>query len=107
MGILLDECVPRKFSALLIGHDCQTAISAGFAGNKNGALLQLAEKAGFDVLLTLDRGIACQQNLAGRRISVVALGTKSSRLRDISPLAQACLKLLAGINEGGFYLIDR
>ena len=33
-----------------------------------------AETAGFDVILTTDRNLRYQQNLAGRKIAVVTLG---------------------------------
>ena len=47
----------------------------GWPGLKNGALLEAAEGAGFEVFLTADQELAYQQNLAGRRIAVVVLGT--------------------------------
>jgi hypothetical protein len=34
-------------------------------------LLTVAEKAGFDILLTTDKNIRFQQNLAGRKIAVM------------------------------------
>ena len=71
MKVLLDECVPRKFKDSLSGHDCSTVPEEGFAGKKNGELLTLAESAGFQVFLTLDRGIEYQQNLHPRTIAVV------------------------------------
>jgi hypothetical protein len=37
-------------------------------------LLNAAEAAGFDVLLTTDKNILYQQNLTGRKISIVVLG---------------------------------
>jgi hypothetical protein len=37
----------------------------------NGALLNAAEDAGFELLLTTDRRIRDQQNLAARRIALV------------------------------------
>jgi hypothetical protein len=39
------------------------------AGLKNGRLLDAAEAAGFNVLLTVDQNIPDQQNFVGRRIS--------------------------------------
>jgi hypothetical protein len=39
------------------------------AGLKNGRLLDAAEAAGFDVLITVDQNIPDQQNLTGRRIA--------------------------------------
>ncbi len=40
----------------------------------NGELLKLAEGADFDLLLTTDKNVRYQQNLAGRTISIVVLG---------------------------------
>ena len=34
----------------------------------------MAEGAGFDLLLTTDKNVRFQQNLAGRKISIVVLG---------------------------------
>jgi hypothetical protein len=67
--VLLDECLPRKLKAGFTGHDCKTVPEAGLAGKKNGVLLSLAEDAGFDVFLTMDKGLQYQQNLAGRSIA--------------------------------------
>lgn len=39
----------------------------------NGELLDRAEAAGFEVLLTTDQSIKYQQNMAGRQITVVVL----------------------------------
>ena len=57
MKLLLDECVPRRLKNNLPGHECKTVPEAGFAGKKNSLLLSLAEQAGFEVFLTIDRGI--------------------------------------------------
>ena len=48
MCVLLDE--------YLTGHDIKTVGELGWAGVKNGALLQLAAKE-FEVLLTVDRNL--------------------------------------------------
>jgi hypothetical protein len=40
---------------------------------KNGELIMIAEKAGFDVLLTADKNIRYQQNLGSRKIAIVVL----------------------------------
>jgi hypothetical protein len=41
---------------------------------RNGELLLAAEAAGFDVLLTTDKNMRYQQNLASRKIAIVVLG---------------------------------
>lgn len=40
----------------------------------NGDPLKLAEGAGFDLIVTTDKNVRYQQNLAGRKISTVVLG---------------------------------
>jgi hypothetical protein len=44
------------------------------------ALLELAEAAEFDILLTTDKGIRYQQNLQGRKIAIVVLGNSTWRV---------------------------
>jgi hypothetical protein len=41
---------------------------------ENGELLTKAEAAGFEVLVTTDKNLSFQQNLAGRKIAIVVLG---------------------------------
>ena len=40
----------------------------------NGELLNVAEAAGFEVLVTTDKNLSYQQNLAAHKIAVVVLG---------------------------------
>jgi hypothetical protein len=85
MKVLLDECLPRKLKNHLAGHECRTVPEAGWAGKKNGELLLLAEKSGFEIFLTLDRGIEYQQNPKQRKIIIVLVAAKSSQLVDLLP----------------------
>jgi len=57
----------------------------GGAGKKNGELLALAEKSGFEIFLTLDRGMEYEQSLKGREITIVLVAAKSNRLADLLP----------------------
>ena len=100
MKILLDECIPRKFKNNLPGHECQTVPEAGFAGKKNGELLRLAEARGFEVFITVDRGIQYEQNLTGRHIAILVLRAKSNRLLDLLPCAEDCLSKIRSIQPG-------
>lgn len=59
---------------------CYGTIERGWHTVSNGELLQLAEAAGFDLLLTTDKGIRYQQNLSGRKIAIVVLGNSTWRL---------------------------
>ena len=100
MKVLLDECVPRQLKNHLPGHQCVTVPDAGWAGKKNGELLSLAEQAGFAVFPSLDRGVEYEQNLAGRRIRIILVRTKSSRLADLIPHAARILALVESIESG-------
>ncbi len=102
MKLLLDECVPRKLKNHLPGMKSKTVPEAGFAGKKNGELLSLAERAGFQVFLTVDRGIEYEQNLRHRTIGVVVIHAKSSRLDDLLPHSAEVLKVLGSIRSGQF-----
>ena len=74
MRILLDACVPRPLRKLLPEHTIQTAQEMGWGQLKNGALLQVAE-AQFDAFLTSDQSLKYQQNVAGRKLSILVLPT--------------------------------
>jgi hypothetical protein len=74
MRILFDQGVPRGLAASLGGHDVTEARKLKWERISNGVLLKLAEEAGFNLLLTTDKNVRYQQNLADRKISIVVLG---------------------------------
>ena len=100
MRLLLDECVDERLRLLFPGHDCQTARFANLAGLKNGRLLEAAEATGFDILITVDQNIPDQQNLAGRRLSLIILCGPTNRLRDLELLVPAALSAIRSIGRG-------
>jgi hypothetical protein len=73
---------------------------AGWAGKKNGALLSLAEGAGFAIFLTMDKGLQYEQNLTGRNIGILTIRAKSNRLADLLPHLTACLSIISSIKAG-------
>jgi hypothetical protein len=77
MLILFDHGTPRSIARWLHGHTVVEAIARGWDKLSSGALLKAAEEAGFDLLLSTDKSIRYQQNLAGRRIAVVILGNST------------------------------
>jgi Domain of unknown function (DUF5615) len=105
MRVLLDECIPKKFKNSLIGHDCSTVPEVGLAGKKNGELLSLAEQSGFDVFLTLDKGLQYQQNLAKRNVAIIIVRARSNRISDLLPHVEACLAQIRSIRSGEVFLI--
>lgn len=100
MRLLIDECVDERLRLRFADHECQTARFAKFAGLKNGALLDAAEAAGFDVLVTVDQNIASQQNLAGRRICLIVLCAPTNRLRGLERWVPAAKAAISSIRAG-------
>jgi hypothetical protein len=105
MKTLLDECVPKKFADSLIGHECTTVPNAGLAGTRNGELLSGAERLGFEVFITIDQGIVYQQNFAGRKVAILILQPKSSRLANLLPLVPECLKQMQSVVPGELRIV--
>ena len=46
------------------------------AGAWNGKLSGAAEQAGFNLLVTCDQSLRCQQNFTGRRLALMILSSK-------------------------------
>ena len=60
MRILLDESLPRPLARLLTEHEVRTVAAMGWAGTRNGELLQLAAGE-FEALLTADQNLEHQR----------------------------------------------
>ena len=83
MLILFDHGAPRGLIRTLPDHTIFTAQARGWDRLTNGALLNAAEEAAFEFLLTTDRRIRYQQNLTARKIALVVLtgSTKWAHVR--------------------------
>ena len=94
MRILLDESVPQRLGRLLVGHSAISVQQRGWASIKNGALLALASGE-FDVLLTADKGMEYQQNLASLPVSILIVLARSNRMEDLTRAVPDSLLALA------------
>jgi hypothetical protein len=74
MKILFDNGTPNPIARSLVGREVTFARKIGWHTLKNGELIQRAEEAGYELLLTTDKNLRYQQNLAARKLSVVVLG---------------------------------
>jgi len=92
--VLFDECTPRPLRNALTAVEVFTVEQAGLKGVKNGALIQAAE-GHYDVLMTADKNLRCQQNLISRRIAIIELPFNSwKRLRNLVPKIQSALAVI-------------
>jgi hypothetical protein len=81
MKILLDENLNWRLERFF-GHACASVSRIGWAGVKNGQLLQQAAAAGFEALISMDASLSTQQNLGNLRLSIIVLRASSNRLDD-------------------------
>jgi predicted nuclease of predicted toxin-antitoxin system len=86
LRVLLDENVDRRLKrAFDDEHEVATVPERGWAGMKNGELLEAAAKE-FDVMVTTDRGMPHEQNLSRFHLAVVVLEAKSNSYEDLASL---------------------
>jgi hypothetical protein len=71
--ILLDEGVPRQILKAFPDGMATTVLMLGWRGISNGKLLSAAEAAGIRVLITTDKNMRSQNNLAGIQLAVLVL----------------------------------
>jgi hypothetical protein len=75
MRILFDQNVPRALRNLLPGHDVRTAADMGWSTLLNGALVDAAEQAGFQAMITADQNFRFQVDISSRSIAGIVLST--------------------------------
>ncbi len=100
MRVLVDESLPLGLAAELLDHDVSTVRAQRWLGLKNGVLLRVAVDAGFEVLLTADRALRHQQNLARIGIGVVLVVNIRNRMRELRPLLARIDTALSQVQKG-------
>ena len=93
MKVLFDNGTPKPIARNLAGHTVSYAREIGWHELGNGELIQMAEDAGYEVLVSTDKNIRYQQNLANRKIAPVVLGN------SLWPIVRLYLdRIVAAIN---------
>ncbi|CAN5595578.1 hypothetical protein BH10PLA2_BH10PLA2_20630 [soil metagenome] len=88
-----------------MGHEFRTVHEMGWAGKKNGELLGLLVKAGFEVLLTVDQNLRFQQNLVSSEVAIVIMAATGIRLVDLEPLIPLVYAALHSIRPGDVVVV--
>jgi predicted nuclease of predicted toxin-antitoxin system len=105
MLVLFDNGTPRTLARYLIDHHTVTEARArGWEELENGELLTIAEAEGFQVLVTTDRNLRYQQNLAGRKIAIVVLG--KGRWSIIKPHVAQVVAAVNAATPGSYAEVD-
>jgi predicted nuclease of predicted toxin-antitoxin system len=105
--ILLDEQLPRRLARALTGHEVRTVHQQGWAGVKNGELLRLAAREGFEACVTADQNLEFQQNLSGSPLRVLVLFARSNAIEDVEPLVPELLLALPRCRPGEILRVGR
>ena len=93
MRILLDHNVPVPLRHTLRDYRVETTFESGCAELSNGALILAAERSGFDLLITTDKGIVHQLNWSGPRLFLLVLSTNDwARIRGARELVIAAVQ---------------
>ena len=96
MLILFDNGAPRGLARFLTGHSVEEARARGWEELANGELIEAAEEAGFEVMVTTDKNIRYQQNLKTRKLALVVLGNAQW------PMVRLVVdRVLAAVNAAG------
>ncbi len=106
MKLLLDEQLLRQLAACFPAS-CEvfTVQQLGWGSTTNGRLLKLAAEHGFDALITIDKNIEHQHNLATLPAMVIVLQARRNRIADLKPFVSGVMQVLAGGNKPGIYYV--
>ena len=104
--MLIDESLPKRLRLDLSDFEAFTVQQRGWSRTKNGALIRLAESAGFYAFLTADQSIQYQQNLAGLKLRIIVFAAPSNRLEHIRPLMPQAIAALREMSTGELRVIS-
>jgi hypothetical protein len=104
MLILFDNGTPRGLARFLTGHSVAEARTRGWEELSNGELIDVAEQAGFEVLVTTDKNIRYQQNLKARKIAIVVL--EHSQWPMVKVVAENIVAAVNAAETGSYVEVD-
>jgi hypothetical protein len=78
-----------------------------WSSKRNGELLQLMLKEGFEALLTVDQNLEFQQNLRASGVGVVLVIARTNRLKELRPLVPAMLNAIARVTPGALVKVGK
>ena len=104
MKVLFDQGTPLPLRKALPEHTVESAYERGWSALENGDLIAAAELAGFEVLVTTDRNLKYQQNLANRKVAIVVLLSASwPRIQLVVP---AIAEAIVGAMPGSYFEVS-
>ena len=96
--VLLDECVPRQLRQELSGFEIRTVQQMGWAGVKNGALIDLAAPD-FECIFTVDHDFGTTY-VGAPSVGIVILAVGSTDPVKLRPHMPAVADALRTVQRG-------
>ena len=104
MMVLFDNGTPRGLARSLVGHTVEESRSRGWEELENGELIEVAEQAGFELIVTTDKNIRYQQNLEARKIALVVL--EHSQWPMVKLVADKIVAAVNAARPGSYVEVD-
>jgi len=99
MRVLIDECLDPRIKRLFAEHETATVHEKEWDTLDDGALLEVAQDQ-FDVLLTIDRSLEFQQNIAKFHIGVVVVHVPKNQIAHYEATQKELLIALKQMRPG-------
>ncbi len=99
MRAVIDECVDPRVKTLLFGYQPATVHDEGCGALEDGPLLTAAQER-FDVLITIDRHLEFQQNLAKLRIGLVVVRVPKNQLSYYQAVKKELILAIEQVRAG-------
>jgi hypothetical protein len=77
-----------------MGHEVTLVQRSALQNIADARLLQRAQEAGFDAIVTTDRGLPLQRPTGAASLIIVLLRARRNRLADLLPFVPALLRAL-------------
>jgi len=107
MKILLDECVTKRLKNYLKEYEVFRVNELGWSGIKNGKLMTLCAENGFDILLTIDKILAFQQNLEKYNLTIVVFNCKTSKIEELIDFLPSFKAKIEILDKHKAYIIEK
>ena len=105
MKILLDECVTRHLKPKLFPHEIFTV--GKWIGIKNGKLMTLCVENNFDMLITIDKNLQYQQNLAKYPIAIIIFNSISADINELQNFVPDFISRIESFEKHKAHLLEK
>jgi predicted nuclease of predicted toxin-antitoxin system len=109
MIILLDEnLLSKKLKQPFLnkGYIIHNVNDMGWRGFKDKEIIDLAEKHPFDAFITADKNLPYQQNLIGKKLTIIILNSRNTNPNHLLPVMEKISEILSSLSEGAVVFIN-